>query len=261
MPSFNVKYTIIFSIIVCSVCAVFVSGAAVLLADAQDLNKALDKKRNVLLAAGVLGADEEVSKDEILKRFERFQPVLVDLTTGKEVPSEDPGAFDQQKAKKNPDTSKQAPQNLAGIFRVPNQALVYKVKGDDGHVEMLVLPIEGYGLWSTLYGFLAVSTDTTTIKGLTYYQHGETPGLGGEVDNPRWKSLWVGRKAYDQGWQPKISVIKGAAGPVDQDPHHVDGLSGSTITSRGVTNMMQFWLGDHGFGPYLKNLREGKEAA
>ena len=261
MPSFNVKYTILFSIAVCGVCAVLVSGAAVSLADAQNLNKALDKKRNVLLASGVLKNGEKVSKDEVLKRFERFKPVVVDLATGKEVADVDASAYDQQKAKKDPAASKAAPTNKAGIFRVPNRALVYKVLGDDGKVEMLVLPIEGYGLWSTLYGFLALGADTSTVKGLTYYQHGETPGLGGEVENPAWRALWVGRKAYDESWQPKISVIKGAAGPVEQDPHHIDGLSGATITSRGVSHMMEFWLGDNGFGPYLKNLREGKEAA
>lgn len=261
MRSFSVKYIILFSIAICGVCSILVSGAAVSLADAQNLNKALDKKRNVLLAAGMAKSDEKISKEEIQKRFERFQPVLVDLATGKEIDDANAGAFDQQKAKKDPAQSSLAPANNAGILRVPNKVLVYKVLGDDGKVEMLVLPIEGYGLWSTLYGFLALDGDTTTVKGLTYYEHGETPGLGGEVENPRWRSLWVGRKAYDDNWEPKISVIKGAAGPVAEDPHHVDGLSGATITSRGVSNMMDFWLGEHGFGPYLKTLREGKEAA
>lgn len=261
MQSFSVKYIIVFSIIICAVCAVFVSGAAVSLADAQDLNKALDKKRNVLLAAGAIQNGEKVSKDELLKRFERFKPVVVDFKTGKEVTDVDAATYDQIKAKKDPALSEKAPANNAGIFRLPNRGLAYKVYGDDGKLQMLVLPVEGYGLWSTLYGFLALDADTNTIKGLTYYQHGETPGLGGEVENPRWRGLWVGRKAYDESWHPKITVIKGAAGPVDQDPHRVDGLSGATITSRGVGNMMQFWLGEHGFGPYLKNIREGKEAA
>jgi Na+-transporting NADH:ubiquinone oxidoreductase subunit C len=121
---------------------------------------------------------------------------------------------------------------------------------------MIVLPIEGYGLWSTLYGFLAVEADTTTVRGITYYQHGETPGLGGEVDNPAWRAAWIGRKAFDQDFEPAIQVIKGQAGRPEQDPHHVDGLTGATITSRGVTNMMRFWLGPDGFGPYLARFRE-----
>ncbi len=123
---------------------------------------------------------------------------------------------------------------------------------------MLVLPVEGYGLWSTLYGFLALDADTKTIRGLTYYQHLETPGLGGEVDNPSWKALWPGRVAFDETGAPVISVIKGRAGSPQDDPYRVDGLSGATITSRGVTNMLQFWLGEAGFGPYLERFRESQ---
>lgn len=121
---------------------------------------------------------------------------------------------------------------------------------------MLVLPISGKGLWGTLYGYLAVGADTNTIRGITYYNHKETPGLGGEVDNPVWKSLWPDRKIYDSDWNVAIKVIKGAADSPESDPYHVNGLSGATITSRGVTNMLQFWLGEKGFGPYLKAFRE-----
>ena len=123
---------------------------------------------------------------------------------------------------------------------------------------MLVLPIEGYGLWSTLYGFLALDADTKTIRGLTYYQHLETPGLGGEVDNPSWKALWPGRVAFDDTGSPVISVIKGRAGSPQEDPYRVDGLSGATITSRGVTHMLRFWLGEAGFAPYLTRFRESQ---
>ena len=141
---------------------------------------------------------------------------------------------------------------------MPNRAQVYRLEGDDGRLEKLILPIEGYGLWSTLYGFIALSDDLRTIEGLTYYQHGETPGLGGEVDNPRWKSLWTGRLAFNEEWLPEIEVIKGSAGPPAENPYEVDGLSGATITSRGITEMLKFWLGPDGFGPYLENLRAGR---
>ena len=114
---------------------------------------------------------------------------------------------------------------------------------------MIVLPIKGYGLWSTLYGFLALDKDAVTVRGITYYQHGETPGLGGEVDNPTWKAKWPGRKAYDESWAPALRVIKGQAGPPSSSPHQVDGLSGATITSRGVNDMINFWLGESGFAP------------
>jgi Na+-transporting NADH:ubiquinone oxidoreductase subunit C len=137
--------------------------------------------------------------------------------------------------------------------------LIYeRVDGDD--VVLLILPIEGKGLWSTLYGFLALAPDTKTIEGLTFYEHGETPGLGGEIDNPRWKGLWKDRVAFDDEGNPEIEVIKGAAGPPDTDPHRVDGLSGATLTGRGVTHLIQFWLSNDGYGPFLEKFRAERSA-
>ena len=121
---------------------------------------------------------------------------------------------------------------------------------------LVVLPVEGLGLWGTLYGFVALEGDLRTIRGLTFYEHKETPGLGGEVDNPRWKALWRDRLAFNDDRQPVIRVIKGPAGPAPDAPYSVDGLSGATITSRGVTNLLQFWLGPDALGPYLTRLRD-----
>ena len=253
---FSVRYIILFSLAVCGVCAVFVSTLAVSLKDAQEVNKLLDKKKNVLMAAGLVQSGERVEASVIEERFAKFQPVVIDLATGTELSDVDPDTFDQRKAKKDPDNSRVAPKNNAGVNRMPLQALAYKALADDGSLEMLIVPVEGYGLWSTLYGFLALGDDLNTVRGLAYYEHGETPGLGGEVENPRWRAVWPGRKIFGSDGQPVIEVIKGPAGPADQDPHRIDGLSGATITARGVSNMMRFWLGDEGFGPYIKNLHQ-----
>ncbi len=253
---FSVRYIILFSLAVCGVCAVFVSSLAVSLKEAQEVNKLLDKKKNVLMAAGLVESGESVEASVIEERFAKFEPVVIDLETGKELPDVDPTTFDQRKAKKDPERSREAPDNNAGVNRMPLQALVYKAIGEDGSLDMLVVPVEGYGLWSTLYGFLALEGDLNTVRGLAYYEHGETPGLGGEVENPRWRALWPGRKVYGSGGDPAIEVIKGVAGPPDQAPHKVDGLSGATITSRGVSNMMRFWLGEEAFGPYIQNLHQ-----
>lgn len=262
MQSFSVRYVILFSLAVCGVCAIFVSALAVSLADEQAVNKVLYRKQNVLLAAGLLQADEEISAEEVEKRFSRFQPVVIDIRTGEELPDVDTSTFDQRKLKNDPEMSHEAPQNQARVSRIPNRALVYKAFDESGALEMVVLPVEGYGLWSTLYGFLALGSDLDTIQGLAFYEHGETPGLGGEVDNPRWRKLWVGRKAFDgDTGDVAIQVIKGNAGPVEEDPHRVDGLSGATITARGVSNMMQLWLGEEGFGPYLDQLENRTSAA
>ena len=95
---------------------------------------------------------------------------------------------------------------------------------------------------------------------MEYHTHKETPGLGAEVDNPRWKSLWKGKKIYSSSGEVKISVIKGLVDPDSLEAdYQIDGLSGATITSRGVSNMLSFWLGDLGYGKFLKKLKKELE--
>lgn len=253
----SAAYVLGFAAAICVICAIVVSSAAVALREQQEINSALYRRENVLVAAGIVEPDEDLSSEEIARRFdERIEARVVDLDTGAYAPDIDPLTFDQRKATTDPATSDPAPSNRAQLQRVPHHALVYEVRSSAGDLEMVVLPVEGKGLWSTLYGFIALRSDLTTIQGLTFYQHGETPGLGGEVDNPRWKSLWEGRRAFDESGEVEIEVVKGPAGPPMEDPFEVDGLSGATITSRGVTYLVQFWLGDQGFGPYLERLED-----
>ncbi|MCH7989393.1 MAG: NADH:ubiquinone reductase (Na(+)-transporting) subunit C, partial [Planctomycetes bacterium] len=172
--------------------------------------------------------------------------------------------FDQRKASKDPHQSKtlSSENDPAVLKRREKYSFVYLVKKTDGSLDQVVLPIRGYGLWSTLYGFLALDADTTTIRGLTFYEHMETPGLGGEVDSPKFKDQWKDpdnpKLAFDENWNVAIEVIKGKVTPNDpQRQHKADGLSGATITTRGVSNMLQYWLGEDGFGPFLKTIRAG----
>ena len=252
----SVVYNLVFSAAVCVVCAVFVSSSAVVLRERQEYNAAIDKQRNVLAVSGMVGDDEELVPEEIERRFAAIEQIIIDLGTGEEVPGIEPSTFDQRRASKDPATSTAAPPNAAQVVRLPDQALVYKVRDAQGGPSLHVLPVEGLGLWGTLYGFIALDGALETVQALTFYEHIETPGLGGEVDNPRWKALWRGRRPFDDDFQPALTVIKGRAGPPSEDPHRVDGLSGATMTSRGVTNLLQSWLGDDGFGPYLNRLRQ-----
>ncbi len=252
----SASYSILFAAVVCLVCAVFVSVSAVLLKTRQDDNAFLDKQRNVLVAAGLASEDEVLTREQIQERFGPIESVVVDLQSGEELTDVDPETFDQRKATSDPQTSRAMAKNPAGIQRVPNQALVYRLVEND-ELRLVILPIEGKGLWSTLYGFIALDADLETIRGITFYEHKETPGLGGEVDNPRWKALWPGRRAFGEDDEPRIEVIRGQAGPPAEDPYRVDGLSGATMTSRGVGRLVRFWLGDEGFAPYLNTLRQG----
>ena len=252
----SVGYNLVFAACVCLACAVVVSSSNVVLADLQARNVFLDKQRNVLLVAGLANEEERLTPNEIELRFAPIQPVILDLGTGEVVDGLDPEDFDQRLATNDQTRSRVAPDNRAGVARVPELALVYEIRGDGGQLELVVLPIEGLGLWGTLYGFVALDGDLRTIRGLTFYEHKETPGLGGEVDNPRWKALWPGRLAFNDELVPVVRVVKGVAGSLTDDPYAVDGLSGATITSRGVTNLLQFWLGFNGFEPYLMRLRQ-----
>jgi len=255
MRQYSNAYVIGFATAVCLVCSIVVSTSAVVLRDRQGRNKVLDRQTQVLVVAGLLEEGQKTGADEVEQLFEgNIRMRVVDLETGAYDDSVNAATYDQRKATKDPEASRVAPANNAGIARLPSKALVYHRVAND-QVQSLILPIEGKGLWSTLYGYIALAPDTTTIEGITFYEHGETPGLGGEVDNPSWKSVWVGRQAYDEKWQPAVEVIKGFAGPVAEDPYRVDGISGATLTARGVSNLVRFWLGENGFEPYLESFR------
>ena len=250
-------YIVGFAAAVCGVCAIIVSTTAVELKPLAERNERLAIQSQVLALAGVAG-EGSLSDDEIEAAYaDRIEPRIIVLETGELADGVEAADWDQQARMKDPETSVPAPDNLARVRRLPSQSVVYYVRDDSGGLEKVILPIQGQGLWGTLYGYLAVANDGQTIEGLTFYRHKETPGLGGEVDNPRWKALWPGRKIYGNDGEVAIRVNKGRAGPVETTPFEVDGLSGATITSRGVTNTLAFWLGPDAFGPYLDSLREG----
>ena len=248
-------YTIVFAAVLCIVCSIVVASSAVGLHERQEHNKLIDQQKKVLAVVGLLPEGRAPADEEITQLFEeRLEPRVVALASGEYVEGLDPLDFDQSRATKDPATSRAAESNAARVRRIPDNALIYVLR-EEGEVAALVLPIEGMGLWSTLYGYVALEGDGQTILGLTFYQHGETAGLGGEVDNPRWKALWPGRRVFDERWEPEIAVIKGAAGPPAEDPYRVDGISGATLTGNGVTNALHFWLGEKGFGSFLARYR------
>ncbi len=251
MANDSVSKTFIVAFLLCVVCSVIVSTAAVSLRPIQETNKLLDMKKNILSAASLY---EEGTDIEAVYR-ESIEAKIVDLSTGSYVSDVDAETFDQKKRAKDPAQSVEIENDLAGIGRRSTLASVYLVK-EGSRVTRIILPVHGKGLWSTLYGFLALDVDLNTIKALSFYSHAETPGLGGEVDNPKWKALWDGKKAFGSQGQPEIAVIKGKVDPANSHAEHqVDGLSGATITSRGVSNLLAYWLSEDGFGKFLNRLQ------
>lgn len=251
----TIQKTFLVAIVLCLVCSVVVSAASVLLRPMQNANKANFLKVNILQAADRY--DPAAPLDE---QFEKFTPRMVNLDTGEFTDEIDVDSYDQEKAAKDKSLSTEVPDDvdIAKISRRVNYAKVYTME-ENGGIDLIVLPVNGYGLWGQLYGFLALEADGNTVVGLSYYDHKETPGLGGEVDNPRWKSQWQGKKIYGDSGQVALEVIKGSVDPGDpRREYKVDGLAGATLTSRGVEFMFQYWLGEEGYRNFLTNLREGK---
>lgn len=252
----SIGKTLMVVVVLCLVCSIVVAGSAVGLKSRQQEQRALDKQRNILAVAGLMQG--EMSADDVAQVFaERITPRLVDLNTG-ELLESDPSSYNQAQALKDPQRSTEldASKDPAGIKRRSNTAEIYLVRDEQKRVQELVLPVYGNGLWSMMYAFVALNTDGRTVKGITYYDQGETPGLGGEVENPAWRAQFIGKKVLDDNGQPALKVMKGAARPGDE--YAVDGLSGATLTSNGVQHSFDFWMGEMGFGPFLKKVREGE---
>lgn len=240
----------------CLFCSLLVSITVVALRPQQAINKDLDMKKNILMSAGLLAEGGDINE-----AFSKIETVLVDFETGKKTDAVDAKSYDQNKASADPTMNVKIPSKLdfGGLSTRAKIAKIYLSRDEAGTVKEIILPVKGKGLWSTMYGFIALEKDTKTIKGFAYYSHGETPGLGGEVDNPNWKKQWIGKKLYDNDWKVAFAVAKGT---VDNThglaQYKVDGISGATITANGVTNSMQYWFSDHGFGKFLAAVRAGE---
>lgn len=251
--------TLTVALVVCLVCSIFVAGAAVALRPTQQANSLLDKQRSILSIAGL--GDSSLSADQVRDMFKgEIKARLVDLETGTYSNAYDPQTFDQLASSKDPAISKNltSKEDLASIKRRERYATVYVVE-KDGQLDTLIIPVRGYGLWSTLHGFIAVKGDLNTVTGFGFYEHAETPGLGGEVDNPKWKSLWPGKEIFDANGKPVLHVIKGNVDRTSPAAkNQIDGIAGATLTSNGVNHLLDFWLGENGFGKFIKNLDKGE---
>ncbi|MEM6933174.1 MAG: Na(+)-translocating NADH-quinone reductase subunit C [Pseudomonadota bacterium] len=250
LPPDSVAKTIVVAVSLCLVASMIVSATAVSLRPLQEVNKLKDKQVNILQVAGLYDPAESVTE-----AFAAFEPHVLELETGEFSGEFDAATFDDRASADDPATSVALTEDPAGIGRKSRFVTVYLLRDDAGAVDKVILPIHGYGLWSTLYGFIALEANGNDIYGLQFYEHAETPGLGAEVDNPRWKSLWSGKKLSDDAGELQITVAK-AAPPAGAD-YHIDALAGATLTSVGVDNLVKFWMGEAGYQPFLSKLRTG----
>ena len=249
----TIKKTLIVAISLCLVCSALISFSAVELRDLQEANKTLDKQSKILSAAGLLKEGSLISE-----LIESIEPRIVNLETGEYDSAINLDDYEESAFSRDPNTSIElsSSQDIALLKRRENFQTVY-LHYESQALNAIILPVRGYGLWGTMKGYLALEPDFKTIIGLEFFDHKETPGLGGEIDNPKWKAIWKGKEVFSESGDILISVIKGSVDKSsEQAKYEVDGLSGATITSNGVTNLLSFWLGDMGYGPLIDQLQE-----
>lgn len=246
----TVPKTVVVAVSVCLIASMCVAATAVSLRPLQEVNKQRDKQINILQVAGLYEPGIDVTE-----AFAAFEPYVLELASGNFTDQFDPATFDDRAAADDPATSIALAEDPASIGRQSRYMTVYLLRDSDGELDKVILPLHGYGLWSTLYGFIALEENGNDIFGLQFYDHAETPGLGGEVDNPRWKALWRGKRLSDEDGNLQITVAK--TPPPAGEEHFIDGLAGATLTTRGIDNLVRFWLGETGYGPFLTNLKTG----
>ena len=186
-----------------------------------------------------------------------IKTIVVDLDQGKIVDI-NPNSYELSKELREEGKYKflSAENDIASIKKREKYSKVF-IEYKDDKINTLILPVRGYGLWGILYGYLAIKSDFNTVAGLEFYEHKETPGLGAEIDNPKWKALWKGKKIYQENGEVSLKVIKGnVLASSDNINYEVDGLSGATLTCNGVTNLIAYWMGSDGFLNFINNLKE-----
>lgn len=216
---------VIFATIVCVICSLMLSVTASALKTKQDYNVELDRKLNVLKAFGEPTVDESGKTIPGSKVDEIFHTQIHELVLDGES-----GALLEGKSSADFPAKDIAERKILPLY-------VWEVNGQPSKY---AFPISGKGLWSTIYGYLALDKDLATIVGVTFYRHGETPGLGGECSADWFQSQFKGKKVYGNASRLKFEVVKGLV--ADRYPngndHAVDGMSGATLTGKGITQFI-----------------------
>jgi Na+-transporting NADH:ubiquinone oxidoreductase subunit C len=234
------SYVFIFAASVTIVCSLLLASAANLLKPRQVENEQLDIRKNILSSAGLITGDKEYTRNNIQNLYEEnIKSMVIDLN----------GEVKTDKSTADLDPKKDL--DLLPVF----------YSQQNGNISAYIFPISGKGLWSTIYGYLALEPDAATVKGITFYKHGETPGLGGEIEKDWFKSNFIGKRIFSpEGKLVSITVVKGkVAGLIAEDEayHYVDGISGSTLTGKGLNKFLKEDLAK--YEPFLNKIRSKTE--
>lgn len=244
------------ALIICLICSVIVSTAAIILSDRQAENRRLDRQRSILEVARLI--DGTASREKIAALYNQYvHPRLIDLRSGEFTTGFDTETFNSLLLVNDPAQSTQVPaeKDIANLNRIENFSVVYLVANKQNQLDKVILPIRGPGLWGQIYGFLAIDGDLRKASNIIFYKHKETPGLGGEIENRSWRELWNGVVLFNDKGDVVVNVVKQRDSNPEIANQQVQGLAGATLTNQGVNNFVRFWLGDAGFGAFINKLR------
>ncbi len=236
----NNRYTLIFVTATSLIAALILSISSQSLKGLQEKNVEQDRKQNILAAANLL---EEEGCDDVAVCYDRYIESYVIDSSGKRIDNPDKPALDI-------DFEKQLE------MKPEERSLPIFVSKKDGRVVFYIIPVVGKGLWSTLYGYLALEKDLNTVRGITFYKHAETPGLGSEIEKEWFQDNFRGKKIFNEkGNLVSVKVIKGKVNPdMKNSEHLVDGISGATLTGDGVNELLMDVLKI--YEPFIRMKRE-----
>lgn len=240
------------------ICSTLVSAAVVVLRPIQLNNQLLDRSRNIMSLTGLLPSGEAPGDEEMLELFKSLDARMVDIDLGRFDDTLDVNSFDMRRAVNDPDlgTSVPASEDRASLGRRSRFATVYMV-WDGDELDRIILPVRGAGMWSMLYGYIALESDFSTVAGMTFYEQNETPGLGDQITHAHWLEQWKGKQIYDDAGEAQFNVSEGVVAPGSMHaPFQVDALTGATVTGNAVTGLVRYWFGPHGYKELLDHMRE-----
>ena len=243
-------------LVVALVCSVLVSVSAIGLRPIQLQNELIERYRNIVSLTGLVPVDGTLSDEEVLAVVAELDVRVVNLDSGRFEAALNPDTVDARAAATDPDLSTAIPADAdsARLGRRAIHQVVYLV-WEDQTLSRVILPIHGQGMWSTLWGFIALESDLNTIAALTFYEQGETAGLGDQIESTAWQARWRGRKLKNSAGDIRFRVATGVV--EDGTPGSeflVDGLSGATVTGNAVTALIRFWFSELGYGLFLNEL-------
>jgi Na+-transporting NADH:ubiquinone oxidoreductase subunit C len=262
MSSESIGRTLVVAAGVALFCSVMVSAAVIYLRPMQLAWAEIGRNRVIVTLAGLLEDPQTASDREVAAAFLELEALLVDLESGQTVRDRDALRYAPREAVTLARDGVDIPDALdnAQLGRRSRLAPAY-VWVENEAMRKLILPVHGQGMWAPIHGYLALAGDCNTVTGIAFDEHGETPGVGDRIEAPGWQASWVGLQAVGPGGDVLLAPGRGAAAVVDEGPvSGFDAISGATVTVNAVTRIVQYWLGPHGFGPFLGRCREGEEA-